>query len=143
MAALVDVNVLVALLYEGHAHNVAAFAWLDGMSGTGSVALCRVAQIGALRIMTNRSVLREDAIAPREFWRGWDRMSDDDRFSLVAEPPTIEPVWREVARALPSGAVADTDVFLAAFARAGDHTLVTFDRGFRRFRGLQLELLSG
>ena len=143
MAGLVDVNVLIALLYEGHAHNEAAIAWLDGTAAPGTVAICRVAQMGALRIMTNRAVLRDDAVTPREFWRGWDRMTDDNRFAFVAEPSTLESVWRDVIGGLPAGTIADTDVFLAAFARAGDHTLVTFDRGFRKFRALKLELLEG
>lgn len=143
MAALVDVNVLIALLYEGHSHNAAALAWLEGISKPGSVAICRVAQMGALRIMTSRAVLREDAATPAEFWRGWDRMMRDDRFAIVAEASDLESGWRDITSRLPAGAAADTDVYLAAFARAGAHTLVTFERGFRRFQGLELELLIG
>jgi predicted nucleic acid-binding protein len=35
-----------------------------------------------------------------------------------------------------------TDAYLAAFARAGGLGLVTFDRDFRRYAGLDLTLLA-
>lgn len=142
MAALVDVNVLIALLHQGHPHNASALTWLDGKQESATIAICRIAQMGALRIMTSRSVLRENAVTPREFWRGWDRMTSDDRFTFVAEPLSFEPVWREMTGGIPPGSIADTDVYLAAFARAGGHVLVTFDRGFGRFRGLDSEILA-
>lgn len=35
-----------------------------------------------------------------------------------------------------------TDAYLAAYARAGGLTVVTFDRGFRQFPDLSCELLA-
>jgi predicted nucleic acid-binding protein len=34
------------------------------------------------------------------------------------------------------------DAYLAAFACAGNHSLVTFDQGFRKFTGVRLILLG-
>jgi predicted nucleic acid-binding protein len=33
-------------------------------------------------------------------------------------------------------------LYFAAFARAGGHRLLTFDRGFRQFDGLDVEILG-
>jgi len=86
--------------------------------------------------------MKEDVLSPEQFWMGWDRMMQDDRLVWVDEPPGLEPVWREVTLALERGQCAETDTYFAAFARACGGTLVTFDRGFRRYSGLTLELLA-
>jgi len=142
MAALVDVNVLIALFHRRHRHCARAAVWLETQNSPASVAICRVVQMCALRILTTAAVMRDDVLTAAEFWRGWDRMMSDDRFVMASEPPQLEIAWRAVTEPLPKGRIAETDTYLAAFAAAADHTLVTFDRGFRNFRGLDLELLS-
>lgn len=141
MAALVDVNVLIALLHARHRHGALASSWLDTCVDPGAIGICRIVQMGALRILTSRSAMREDVLTPAQFWRGWERMMSDGRFVMVAEAPELEPAWRAITESLPVGRIAETDTYLAAFAFAGDHTFVTFDRGFRIFRQLKLELL--
>ncbi|MCX6360032.1 MAG: hypothetical protein NT029_09505 [Armatimonadetes bacterium] len=79
---------------------------------------------------------------PTDFWRGWDEALTDERLVRVPEPPGLTGRWRALCAALPAGACADTDVYLAALAVAGDFTLVTFDHGFARFAGLQTELFG-
>ncbi len=140
--SIVDVNVLFALMHARHMHCRSAMAWLDRQDRVGSVGICRVAQMGALRLLTRSALMQEEVISPEQFWMGWDRMIRDDRLVWVAEPPGLEPVWREVTLALERGQCAETDTYLAAFANACEGTLVTFDRGFRRFSGLTLELLD-
>lgn len=141
-ASLVDVNLLVAILYSGHTHSDAAVAWLDRQTAPGSVAVCRVAEMGALRLMTRRAVIGDSVLSPTEFWHGWEAAMEDDRLARVAEPPGLTARWRALCRSLPPGATADTDAYLAAFAIAGDMTLATFDRGFTRFSGLRCEILG-
>jgi hypothetical protein len=63
---------------------------------------------------------------------------EDERFALAREPAGLENAWRALGAALPKGTPAETDCYLAAFAIAGGHRLVSFDRGLRRFRGLSV-----
>ena len=48
---LLDVNVLLAAIWQGHAQYQEAIAWLAGKS----VILCPIAELGFLRISTNRA----------------------------------------------------------------------------------------
>ena len=140
MGALVDVNVLVALMHARHVHSTRAVRWLAGHDEPGTIAVCRVSQMGALRILTHPSAMRDEVKSTSEFWDGWERMMEDDRFALVGEPAGLETAWRALTAALPRGRPAETDCYLAAFAVAGKRTLVSFDRGLRRFAGLDLEI---
>lgn len=139
MAALLDVNMLVALLHGGHPHSEIATRWLETQVETGSVLVCRVTQMGALRILTKPSIMRENVLTPRSFWRGWELAMSDDRLRFEAEPPGLDAVWRTLTESLPEGSSAETDAYLAAFAISGGWTLCTLDRGFRRFPGLTAE----
>ena len=142
MLALIDVNVLVALMHERHRHSRNAVAWLEEATERRAIAICRVVQMGALRILTNPTIMKEDTLTATEFWEGWDRVVADDRFGPVAEPSTLEVVWRSLTSALPRGSTAETDTYLAALRNAGANRLTTFDRGFRRFPKLDLEILA-
>ncbi len=140
MAALVDVNVLVALMHARHVHSVAAVRWLSALDDRGTVAICRVSQMGVLRILTNPSAMKEEVKSASEFWVGWDRLIDDERFALVGEPAGLENAWRTLTTAVPKGKSAETDCYLAAFAITGGHSLVSFDRGLRRFARVDLTI---
>ena len=142
MASLVDVNVLLALLHARHQHHPRALAWLNTCDSAGAVKVCRVVQMGVLRLLTRTAVMREDVLSAAEFWEGWARLMDDDRLAWVQEPLDTEEAWRRVTSVLPKRQCAETDAYLAALARAGDWTLVTFDQGFRRFAGLRTEILT-
>ena len=142
MADLLDVNVLLALLHARHWHSRRAVAWLETRGDPGAIRLCRVVQMGALRLLTTRTVMQNDVLTAAEFWQGWDRLLRDDRFTLVQEPPALETAWRQLSRALPRGQVAGTDTYLAALAKARGWRLVTFDRGFTAFPGLEVEVLA-
>jgi hypothetical protein len=101
-----------------------------------------MAQMGALRVLTNVRWRKSEVWSAAEVWDAWDLMLTDDRFARVEEPPRIEAEWRRLTPALASGRCADTDAYLAAFARAGGYRLLTFDRGFEQFEGLDVEILS-
>ena len=66
MASLIDVNVLVALFHGNHFHSERASDWIaDQESDT--VLICRVAQMGALRILTKPSIMKDDVFSPTLF----------------------------------------------------------------------------
>lgn len=123
MRALLDVNVLIALLDSDHAHNEFARRWMEGNIGYGW-ATCTITQNGVLRIMSRPNyerrlraasiaTLLEEAIDTRhhEFWPG----------ESILSPGAID--WRHI-----QGPKQITDVYLLALAAKNNGRLVTFDR---------------
>jgi predicted nucleic acid-binding protein len=82
--------------------------------------------------------MKDEVKSASEFWRGWQRLIEDDRFALASEPADLEDAWRALTSSLPKGTPAETDCYLAAFAIADAHSLVSFDGGMRRFKGLKV-----
>lgn len=92
MRALLDVNVLVALLDAGHVHHAAASSWLERHIEDGW-ASCPFTQNGCLRVMSSEQYPRPQpvaAIAARlreatrtplhEFWPDVFSLLDEERF---------------------------------------------------------------
>ena len=127
-----DVNVWIALAYDGHQHHASAAAWFARLNG-GAACFCRFTQIGLLRLLTHPSVMREDVRSQAEAWRAYDSDIQDERvsFQTEANPDQLESIFRK----LTSGRQFSkqwTVAYLAAFARVARLTLVTFDRGLSK-----------
>lgn len=142
MPYLADVNFLVALLHAKHAHSARAVDWLDSQDELRSIGLCRVAQMGTLRVLTNPSWLGDEVLPAAEVWQGWDRLVTDERFVRVEEPPKLEAEWRRWTSSFAAGRCVETDIYLATFARAGGYRVLTFDRGFGRLEGVDALVLE-
>jgi toxin-antitoxin system PIN domain toxin len=142
LAYLTDANFLIALLHARHTLSGRAVAWLDSHEEPASLLLCRVAQMAALRVLTNPGWLKDEALPAAAVWNAWDLLLTDLRFVQVREPVRLEEEWRALTRPFPPGRCAETDCYFVAFARAGGYRLLTFDRGFRKFDGLDLEILE-
>jgi toxin-antitoxin system PIN domain toxin len=125
MRALLDVNVLVALLDAAHVHHRLAAAWLGKHIGSGW-ASCPLTQNGCLRILSNPSypsplplllvaqrLEAATADASHAFWPDAISLLDAQRIG-----------WRHVL----SGRQL-TDAYLLALAVAQGGRFVTFDRG--------------
>lgn len=123
MRALLDVNVLIALLDSAHVHHRPATAWLQANVASGW-ASCPLTQNGCVRIMSQpvypnarpaaviAARLREAAQTPlHEFW--------PDQLSLLDEAVFD---WQQLfhPRQL-------TDAYLLALAVRHDAVFVTFD----------------
>lgn len=123
MRALLDVNVLIALLDDGHVHHTTAMAWLRDNIGQGW-ASCPLTQNGCIRIMSQPAYpnarppaeiatrLREATRLPQhEFW--------PDALSLLE---TASFDWQQLfnPRQL-------TDAYLLALAVQHEAVFVTFD----------------
>jgi toxin-antitoxin system PIN domain toxin len=124
MRALLDVNVLIALLDADHVHHAVAHAWLAANIEHGW-ASCPLTENGCIRIMSQPSypgALPAAAVAARlrvaaathwhEFW--------PDAVSLLHEGVVD---WDAVL-----GSRQVTDVYLLALAVQHDARLVSFDR---------------
>lgn len=125
MTYLLDVNVLLALLWEDHPDHPAATVWIVGRT----VAVCPIAEIGFLRISANPRAIG----ASMERARGLlaDFLNVPGRVRINDDIPALESPfarWDSV-----------TDVYLAELARKHGMKLATFDTGIRH---TAVELIS-
>jgi uncharacterized protein len=142
MTYLADVNIWAALSIAEHVHEGIAKHWFTGLPERDSVFFCRVTQQGLLRLLTNPTVMKTDAYNAIEAWGVYDAFAAIDCVAFAVEPPELEAAWRKLSRHSHAGPNSWTDAYLSAFALTAGHTLVTFDRGFRRYPGLKLALLA-
>lgn len=142
---LPDVNIWLALTLSGHSHHEAARAWLDGQEAANSIFFCRATQQGLVRLLTTKEVMTWYEIPPltnREAWAVVGSFMQDDRISFAQEPLGVEEVWKRLAiRNTPSPKLW-MDAWLAAFALCAGYQMVTTDKAFKQFEGLQLRLLE-
>jgi toxin-antitoxin system PIN domain toxin len=143
---LADANVWVALSLLDHIHNAAARKWLDGVERFGSIVFCRPTQQAFLRLITTTAVTVPYGNRPltnAEAWSAYEAFIADDRIAFENhEPDGIEWIWREYASRHTASPKLWMDAYLAAFARAGQHALVTTDAAYQQFKDLDLLLLG-
>ena len=138
---LVDVNVCLALLAPRHVHHGAASRWFSSLQ-PGEAGLCRVVQLALIRLLGNRSVLGDGILSAADAWKAVADLLADERVDFVAEPAGIEAILPELFRyPVPTGKLV-VDAYLSAFAIAASRKMVTADRGFQQFRGLDVTLLG-
>jgi len=137
---LLDVNVWVAVVTNRHVHYPAVSDWLNRQ--TADLVMCRVTQMGVLRLLSNRSSMGADVVTRAEAWSVIDGIRVDDRVRWASEPPNLEHVWRAISAREDNSRRLWTDDYLAAFAQAAGLTLVTLDHGFkRRYPSVTVETL--
>jgi toxin-antitoxin system PIN domain toxin len=130
--ALLDLNILTALLWPAQEHHEIAHRWF-GSRAKARWATCSLTQLGFVRIVSNPAFSR-DALAPpsavdllaanlshaaHEFWM--------ETLELPAAIKGMEPGvqgYRQV-----------TDAYLLALASHRKGVLATFDRGLRSLAG--------
>ena len=130
--ALLDLNILTALLWPAHEHHDAAHRWFRGR-GKAPWATCALTQLGFVRIVTNPAFSR-DALSPpdaivlltqnlvhpaHEFWT-----------SSLQVPAALKGIEREL-----QGHLQVTDAYLLALASHRKGLLATFDRGMASLAG--------
>jgi uncharacterized protein len=124
MRALLDVNVLVALLDAAHVHHSLAARWMDGAIGQGW-ASCPITQLGCIRVMSQPAYPNSQPVAQVAARLAEATRSRHHEFwgeSLDAlQSPALH--WPAV---LTSRHV--TDAYLLALAVARGARFVTFDR---------------
>ncbi len=141
---LPDINVWLALAISAHDHHEAAKAWLDRQDDARSIVACRVTQQGYLRLLTHADLMlryRIPALTNAEAWEAWQVLLEDDRVVFQPEPEGLERQWREFGAQPRASSKLWMDAYLAAFAVTVGLEMVTFDKGFKNFAGLKLELL--
>lgn len=141
MQTLCDVNLLLALVYARHAHHAQAARWVDDRCDQ-EIALCRVTQLGLLRLLSNATVMQQDTCTHENAWRIWDSILGDGRFMFVHEPNGMERFLRQYTKVDVPSPKLWQDAYMAAFCRSASLQIATFDRGFRRFPDLEFTLID-
>jgi uncharacterized protein len=137
---LLDANVWLALAFSNHIHHTKAVAWFNG-EAPDTCAFCRVSQMALLRHVTNTKIRGASVQNQQQAWQTFDAFINDPRVTYCDEPAGFESAFRAFSsQPTPSHALW-TDSYLAAFAAHANLTLVTFDKGLRRFQ-VELEILS-
>jgi toxin-antitoxin system PIN domain toxin len=90
---LPDVNVWLALAFQGHAHHSAAKCWFQRVSSNAAV-LCRHTQQGFLRLASDRKVVGKKAVTLARAWEMYDNFMGDPRVVFSVEPEGLEVHWR-------------------------------------------------
>jgi toxin-antitoxin system PIN domain toxin len=122
---LVDAGVWLAAIWGRHARHDVARQWFDEQSD--DLLLCRVTQMGVLRLISNPAVMGEDAVTRAEAWRVIDRLWADDRVLWAGEPDELDAVFRTLSARTDTSHKLWTDDYLAAFAQASGASLATLD----------------
>ena len=117
MKHLLDVNLLLAAIWQHHPHHAAAATWLAGKQ----VTLCPIAELGFIRISTNPKAYGATMEKSRTLLELFAKERKavhiaDDLPALDANPCTSDQV---------------TDHYLAALAEKHNLKLATFDTGIK------------
>lgn len=142
---LPDVNVWLALALSGHEYHDTAERWLFTDGAMGEVLFCRSTQQSFLRLLTTSAILGPFGNPPltnAEAWQVYEGFLADPRMAFAAEPDDLERHWQQLAARDSASPKVWMDAYLAAFAMAGGHQLVTIDAAFRQYEGLNPVVLA-
>jgi toxin-antitoxin system PIN domain toxin len=117
---LLDVNVLMALLWENHEHHVKARSWFKGVS---AFATCPVVQLGFARVSSHP--LLGYGMMPEAAFGVLRQLLADPRHQFV--PDDLSCADRVVRTDLMASANQITDRYLVALARQHGFSLATLD----------------
>lgn len=86
--------------------------------------------------------MREYEVSASVAWRLIEELMEDERLEFESEPALMDSVFPKLLMyPVPTNKLVG-DAYLAAFSIAGSMRLVSVDKGFEQFRGVDLELLT-
>src|ERR1035437_2003117 len=118
---LLDVNLLMALLWENHEHHIQARSWFRGVS---AFATCPVVQLGFARVSSHP--LLGYGLTPELAFCVLRQFVADPRHEFI--PDDLSCTDRVVRTELMTGANQITDRCLVALARQHGFSLATLDQ---------------
>lgn len=142
---LPDVNIWLALTLSGHSHHQAARTWLDTQETLASIFFCRATQQGLVRLLTTAEVLTGYEIPPLtncEAWAVVESFMADERITFANEPEGVEDAWKAMALRDTHSPKLWMDAWLAAFALRSGFQMITTDKAFSQFKGLDLVVVK-
>ena len=139
MINLPDINVWIALAWDGHIFHSAAEAWFNGID-SGGASFCRVTQMGFLRLLTQPKVMGVEVLDNAKAWGAFHAFAADPRVTFSGEAISPEADWVQFTKG--RSTKIWTDAYLAAFAIAHNLHVVSFDSEFNTFPKLSKTVLS-
>lgn len=142
---LPDINVWLALAVSGHTHHQTARSWFESQTKPKSIHFCRTTQLGLLKLLTTKSVIAPYNLPPLrniEAFQVLDAFLEDECVAFASEPKDVMATWRMFSEQRTASPKLWMDAWLAAFATCADFQLVTLDKGFSQFSGLNFLLLE-
>jgi len=142
---LPDINIWLALALSKHTHHESAKAWLDAEDAPGGVQFCSSARRSILGLLTTTEVMALYGIKPLsnlEAWAVYEAFIADDRIVFRDEPPGLAEIWKKLAARRASSPKLWMDAYLAAFAITSGAQLVTLDKAFTQFPGLNVMVVK-
>jgi hypothetical protein len=130
--ALLDLNILTALLWPAHEHHGTAHAWFRAR-GKARWATCPLTQLGFVRIVSNPAFSR-DALSPVEAVALLGENLAHPAHEFWTEGLPLPAVLKGMEPGL-QGYRQLTDAYLLALANRHGGVLATFDRGLRALAG--------
>jgi toxin-antitoxin system PIN domain toxin len=118
---LLDVNLLMALLWENHEHHTQARSWFKSVS---AFATCPVVQLGFARVSSHP--LLGYGLTPELAFGVLRQFIADPRHEFI--PDDLSCTDRVVRTELMTGANQITDRYLVALARQHGFSLATLDQ---------------
>lgn len=137
MDVLVDVNVVFALVIERHAFHKRVCTWLDGQEAGFRMRVCRVVQMGMIRLLCNGAAMDADPLTLPAAWKVYAELATDPSVAFLPEPKGVLPAWIRFCDPTGASPKVLTDAYLAAMALQAGLPLASFDAAFARFPGLE------
>jgi toxin-antitoxin system PIN domain toxin len=134
--ALLDVNILTALLWPAHEHHSRAHRWF-GRRGDAGWATCSLTQLGFVRIVSNPA-FSSDALSPAAAVELLAMNLSHGAHEFWTESLPVPTALRGMETGL-QGYKQITDAYLLALASRRNGLLATFDRGVRDIAGVAFE----
>lgn len=131
---LPDINVWLAFVDENHLHHAAATRYGQEI-GDLPIAFVRVTMLGFFRLSTQAGVLSRP-LDHTEAWEVYRQFLALPKIRFLPEPDGLDTHFQTLTTQAILPHRLWTDAYLAAFARAGGHRIVSFDEDFARFPDL-------
>jgi uncharacterized protein len=135
---VLDVNVLIARFRDDHAHYDPVRAWWDKNFVPGiDVAIPDLVWVGFLRVVTNHQIFP----APANWESAYGFLQAVTQSSAYVSVPGLNNDWatfNSLSVEAHASANIVPDAYIASIAVAHACPVVTMDRDFRRFAGLQI-----
>jgi uncharacterized protein len=138
---LLDVNIWLALAAESHAHHNRAIAYWNHEAAQIS-GFCRITQLAFLRHLTNPAIMGKQVLSPSVAWKKLQEFLALPEIRTLDEPAGLDEALGEFSNMGRTSPNLWTDAYLAAFAKSAGFRLISFDKGFSRFKGLSSLILK-
>lgn len=140
MPTLLDSNVWLPLVWDGHSKHPVALSWVASQSEP--LCFCRITHLALLRHLTHQSIMGNEALTNAKALALIQQLLASPSIRLLQEPVGTHDQLLQYGKSNTRSPQVWTDAYLASFAIAGNLRFATFDKGFKKFKNLNLEILT-